>query len=63
MAVCRDCGEEYPDRRAQLGYPTCLECGSPSPVRTVVPFPKSNYQLVTDRKLLKMLNKHAQESV
>ena len=28
MAECVECGEEYPDKRAELGYETCLECGA-----------------------------------
>ena len=27
MAICSNCGEEYDDKRATLGYKTCLECG------------------------------------
>jgi RNA polymerase-binding transcription factor DksA len=49
MAHCCKCGEEYPTARLQLGYRTCLDCGSPAPVRTVIPFHKSNYMLVTKR--------------
>lgn len=28
MAICIKCGEEYSDKRAELGYETCLECGN-----------------------------------
>ncbi len=28
MATCVKCEEEYTDRRLELGYPTCLECGA-----------------------------------
>jgi predicted nucleic acid-binding Zn-ribbon protein len=28
MATCIKCEEEYADRRLELGYPTCLECGA-----------------------------------
>lgn len=53
---CTECGEHVAPRRAQLGYTTCIDCGSPQPVRTVVPMHKSNYVLVTDRALLRQIN-------
>lgn len=27
MALCKVCLEEYSDKRRQLGYETCLDCG------------------------------------
>jgi len=27
MATCINCEEEYSDKRAELGYPVCLDCG------------------------------------
>ena len=27
MAICKECYEEYSDRRKALGYDTCLNCG------------------------------------
>lgn len=27
MAFCNICSNEYPDKRKQLGYETCLSCG------------------------------------
>lgn len=27
MSECTNCGEEFPEARAKLGYSTCLECG------------------------------------
>jgi len=27
MAECIECDEEYPDKRLELGYETCLACG------------------------------------
>ena len=44
---CVDCGELYSPRRAALGYPTCLDCGTPAKVYAVVPVPKSNYVVAT----------------
>ena len=26
-AICRFCGEDYPKRRMELGYLSCLDCG------------------------------------
>lgn len=45
--------------RYKLGYSTCLPCGEQQAKEvkhTVVPMPKSNYILVTDKSLLKGLN-------
>lgn len=41
--TCVKCGEHYSPRRRELGYHTCLDCGSPAKTFTVVPVPKSNY--------------------
>lgn len=30
IAICRFCGEDYPKRRLELGYLSCLECGEKS---------------------------------
>jgi ribosomal protein L37AE/L43A len=27
MAICEECGEEFPDERKALGYKICLDCG------------------------------------
>lgn len=52
---CKKCEEEItPQGRVELGYETCLDCGSEAPVRTVVPFHKSAYMLVTDLNDLKL---------
>jgi len=40
---CVKCGDEYNPRRAALGYPTCLDCGSPKINFPVLPMTKSNY--------------------
>jgi peptide methionine sulfoxide reductase MsrB len=29
-AICRFCGEDYPKRRMELGYLSCLDCGEKS---------------------------------
>jgi hypothetical protein len=61
MLHCVDCGDFIEDARSALGYKHCLECGEfyASLERgswTVVPMPKSNYVLVTDKGLLQGLN-------
>ena len=33
FAICVECEEEYPIKRKQLGYRTCLDCGERSAVR------------------------------
>ena len=33
MAECVECEEEYPDKRLELGYETCLDCGQRAAVR------------------------------
>lgn len=40
---CIKCGHIYAKKRAQLGYRTCLTCGSPPLKLPVVPVAKSNY--------------------
>jgi ribosomal protein L37AE/L43A len=57
--LCIVCTEEYSIDRAKLGYRTCLKCGEKAAKLTkhcVVPMPKSNYILVTDKELLIGLN-------
>jgi hypothetical protein len=61
MLHCLDCGEFIEDGRSVLGYKTCKGCGEVRAVLErdswcVVPMPKSNYVLVTDKTLLKGLN-------
>jgi hypothetical protein len=50
------------DARIEVGFVTCLECGEADAKKVkhcVVPMAKSNYIVVTDRTLLKQLNKYA----
>lgn len=59
MVECVRCGNEYNRDRYNLGYLTCLPCGSVQAskvVRCVVPMHKSNYVLVTNREELKGIN-------
>jgi len=54
--------EEVAAKRYEAGYRTCLRCGEAEARRvkhTVVPMHKSNYMVVSDRTLLKCLNKVA----
>jgi len=58
--VCRT--EEVAAKRVEAGFITCLECGEVDARKvkhTVVPMHKSNYVVVSDRELLKCLNKVA----
>lgn len=48
---CIKCGQSYDIRRAQLGYKTCLDCGSPKRHFCVVPVNKSNYVVGTLEEL------------
>lgn len=53
------CGEPIVQGRAALGFKTCLDCGEQAARQkkhTIVPMPKSNYVVVTDRSLLLGLN-------
>lgn len=56
---CRVCGTAFAPARWAIGKRTCLPCGERAAraVRhTIVPLPKSNYIVVTDRSLLLGLN-------
>ena len=33
IAICRFCGEDYPKRRLDLGYLSCLDCGEKSALK------------------------------
>jgi len=59
---CRMCDEQYPTARWALGYKVCKDCGEElagKTKHTIVPMSKSNYVVVTDKELLKGLNKYA----
>lgn len=60
LPICTCCyAERVPPARAKLGYRTCLSCGetqAQTRKHTIVPMPKSNYIVVTDRTLLLNLN-------
>ena len=54
--------EEVATKRSEAGYRTCLRCGEAEAKQvrhTIVPMHKSNYVVVSDRALLKCLNKVA----
>jgi hypothetical protein len=62
MATCIKCGAEYADKRKDLGYDTCLSCGSPNPIRTIAPaYNKGGLQLITNPKDLKQIHKKGDE--
>lgn len=61
--TCEQCGEPMDTRRREAGYVVCRSCGESNATRAratwcVVPMSKSNYTLVTDKQLLKGLNKY-----
>lgn len=39
---CIKCGDEYNPKRAELGYRTCLSCGSPKQEFVIIEVNKSN---------------------
>lgn len=62
--ICPQCGDAVPAARVALGRRLCLPCGEEQARVerrgwTVAPMAKSNYVLLTDRTLLKGLNKYA----
>lgn len=61
MIHCMDCGDFIDEGRSQLGYMHCKNCGEVRAVLDrnswcVVPIPKSNYVLITNKDLLNGLN-------
>lgn len=50
-AYCSRCGDDYPERRRELGYRTCLACGEADAHLTkftVMPaYSKGAYQLIS----------------
>ena len=59
---CHKCDDNVAKKRWALGYRLCLDCGdevSKKRRHCIVPMAKSNYVVVTDRTLLKGLNKYA----
>jgi ribosomal protein L37AE/L43A len=58
---CIECGEKYPQRRAALGYDTCLKCGDRAARAAraswcIAPLNKSNYVLISNKAELRGLN-------
>ena len=61
MAICKECYEDYSDKRKALGYDTCLECGaiaaskqSLRKARCVAPaFNKGAYMYVSSKAMAK----------
>ena len=59
IKLCVVCGDDVSPGRWALGLHTCLVCGervARQHKHTIVPMPKSNYIVVTDRSLLLGLN-------
>lgn len=42
ISTCIKCGNSYNPRRAELGYRTCLDCGSPKQEFIIIEVNKSN---------------------
>lgn len=66
MAYCYICRDTYSDQRAQLGYVTCPACGdkaaqAQAKQHCIVPMHKSNYVVVSDLTMLRMLNPNRTE--
>ena len=58
---CMTCGNRYDERRRQLGYNFCLDCGEFKAIQERetwcrVPLPKQGYTLVTRKSDLLHLN-------
>jgi len=44
-----ECEEDVNPKRFELGFTTCIYCGSPERKRTItIPYNKGAYQLITD---------------
>lgn len=61
---CTVCGDAYPEKRAALGYTTCLDCGDRAAAEertswTVCCTPKGHYTRITRKEELKWLNQKA----
>ena len=65
MAECLKCGDEYPDKRKEIGYDICLKCGAEKAreqaiaksKRIAVVYNKGSYQYITDGEKLEDLGK------
>lgn len=55
---CSVCGDEVYERRALLGYDTCIKHGGKRKTFTAVPVPKSNYIIATNTDQLKSPYSH-----
>jgi len=60
MAKCEICEEEYSNKRAELGYDTCLKCGeidareetNKKKMRIATPYNKGPYMYICSKKEL-----------
>lgn len=65
MPTCRECGDEFSEERAKLGYETCLECGAEEAEheriekenRIGVPYNKGPYMYINSTAEIKTLGK------
>lgn len=61
MAICKECYATYSDKRKELGYDICMDCGDSAAYAQritwcIVPTPKGHYTRVTRKDELKQLN-------
>ena len=60
MAICRECGAEFSDKRKALGYDTCLDCGEQDAQelteqrkeRVAPAYNKGAYQYITSKEMV-----------
>ena len=65
MAECIICGDDYNDKRKELGYNTCLSCGASDAHEQIIEkskrvmplFNKGGLQYLTDGEDLKTIGK------
>ena len=61
MAICIECGENYNQKRADLGYTICLECGQQQATQqtnarnkqVTIAYNKGPYMLITNKEQVK----------
>lgn len=65
MATCSKCGDEFSEKRKELGYDTCLDCGEElaqveidkKRERIGIAYNKGSYQYITSKKMVNDLGK------
>lgn len=65
MAVCQRCGASYTDKRKEVGYNTCLECGeweaaldaNEKSKQVAIAYNKGPYMYITNPRWVKDIGK------